>query len=582
MSIREHKPKTSGFLRSHTNLISPQSTHQVRPIAFLKNPAIPLDLLTSFIPHTPTIPQARISPIDEIHNDPSADQATDKVESRTKNTSKAMVLSTQRSSQHLPLSQGALSSQAMDPRNSQNPRNHKDGQGNPSQQDKFPSQAGLYTPQDHQKNPIRGANDHSTGVNHLNRPPTQDSNVHNANNRPVKAQDYATYPGNMKEADRIGNSSSGLPRGNITSGQTDSAHKQDTLKVNMPPPPRYDNKCIPIVPERQAYNGQTPAQTPPALPREQAPMTLEFREFRNEFQAEEEFDELGEDYDNFEEPTPVEHGPVGVPPPDASRIRYQHPFEISNNVSQSSSRYDADSRFGKTSYGHRSNRPDDPITPIHVGRNINSSTKLPRRVPTNGYNSYSMPGRPSFDDELALGGVPSRRIPMAESVLTFDESGQPVTPDRNGGGDKSIFNFTPSAKDSEAEKEVVPEPEARFKIPVELEDPFALIRSFIDREKVFEGVLKFTGDPKFQPTWATIKEGHTKLSSSLNSTHYHFESVDGSLTKLVEIKDKELERKIGLTKRYAEAGSDLSEHCSMMQLATRNNVKRKKIEMEVD
>ncbi|WWD04930.1 hypothetical protein V865_003001 [Kwoniella europaea PYCC6329] len=580
MSIREHKPKSSGFLRSHTNLISPQSTHQVRPIAFLKNPAIPLDLLTSFIPHTPTLPQARISPIDELHIDPSANQATDKVESQPDDTSKAMVLSTHRSSQHLTSNQGALSSQAMDPRKSQNPRNHNDGQGNPSHQGKLPSQAGLSTPQDHQKNPIRGATDHSTRVNHLSRPPPQEANVHNANNRPVKAQDYATYPGNMKEADRIGKNSSGLPRGNITSGQTDNAHKHDTLKVNMPPPPRYDNKGIPIVqPERQAYNGQTPAQTPRALPREQVPMT---HQFRNDDQAEEEFDELGKDYDNFEEPTPVEHGPVGFPSTDAAQIRYQYPLKGSNNVSQSSSRYDAESRFGKTSYGYRSNRPDDPHTPIHLGRNIKPSAKPPRKVPSHGYNSYSMPGRPSFDDELALGGVPSRRIPMEESVLTFDESGQPVTPERHLGREESTFNFTPSAKDSEAEKEAVPEPEARFKIPVELEDPFALIRSFIDREKVFEGVLKYTGDPKFQPTWATIKEGHTNLSSSLNSTHHHFESVEGSLTKLVEIKDKELERKIGLTKRYAEAGSDLSEHCSMMQLATRNNVKRKKIEMEVD
>ncbi|WWC96163.1 hypothetical protein V866_003030 [Kwoniella sp. B9012] len=580
MSIREHRPKSSGFLRSHTNLISPQSTHQVRPIAFLKTTAIPLDLLTSFIPHTPTIPQARISPIDELHIDPSADQATDKVESPTEDTSKAMVLSTQKSSQHLPLNQDALSSQPMDPRKSQNLRNHNAGQGNPPQQGKLPSQAGLSTPQDHQKDPIRGVTDHSTRVNHLDRPPPQEANVHNANNRPVQAQGYATYPGNMKDVDRIGNNSSGLPRGNITSGQTDNAHKQDTLKVNMPPPPRYDNKGIPLIqPERQAYNGQTPAQTPRALPREQALMT---HQFRSDVQAEEEFDELGEDYDDFEEPTPVDHGPVGVPPPDAARIRYQHPFKSSNNVSQSSSRYDADSRFGKTSYDHRSNRPDDPHTPIHLGRHIKSSAKPPRRIPTNGYNSYSMPAGPSFDDELALGGVPSRSIPMEESVLTFDESGRPVTPERHSGRDESIFNFTPSAKDSEAEKEVVPEAEARFKIPVELEDPFALIRSFIDREKVFEGVLKYTGDPKFQPTWATIKEGHTKLSSSLNSTHHHFESVEGSLTKLVEIKDKELERKIGLTKRYAEAGSDLSEHCSMMQLATRNNVKRKKIEMEVD
>ncbi|KAK6908131.1 hypothetical protein I203_102132 [Kwoniella mangroviensis CBS 8507] len=575
MSIREHKPRSSGFLRSHTNLISPQSTHQVRPIAFLKNPAIPLELLTSFIPHTPTIPRARISPIDEHYIEPSAYQTTNQVESQTEDTSKAMVLSTQRSSQHLPLNQAAPPSQAMDPRKSQNPRTHTDGQGNPPQQGKLSSQAGLSSPQDHQKNPIRGATDHSTRVNHHNRPPPQEADVHNANNRLVKAQDYATYPGNVKEADRIGNNSSGLPRGNITSRQTDNAHKQDTFKVNMLPPPRYGNKGIPLAqPERQVYHGQTPAQTTRTLPREQAPMT---HEFRNDFQAEEEFDELGEDYDNFEEPTPVVHG---VPHTDAARIRPEYPFKSSNSVSQSSSRYDTDPRFGKTSHGHQSNRPEDPHTPIYLGRNIKPSVNPPRRVPTNGYNSYSMPGRPSFDDEL--GGVPSRRIPMEESVLTFDETGQPVTPERQSGRDESTFNFTPSAKDPEADEDVVPEPEARFKIPVELEDPFALIRSFIDREKVFEGVLKYTGDPKFQPTWATIKEGHTKLSSSLNSTHHHFESIEGSLTKLVEIKDKELERKIGLTKRYAEAGSDLSEHCSMMQLTTRNNVKRRKVEMEVD
>ncbi|WWC88621.1 uncharacterized protein L201_003534 [Kwoniella dendrophila CBS 6074] len=175
--------------------------------------------------------------------------------------------------------------------------------------------------------------------------------------------------------------------------------------------------------------------------------------------------------------------------------------------------------------------------------------------------------------------------------------GYPVTPHKRGSHRRepdmeNSFNFTPSANGSrrieevmdeyqpefedEPEPEPVPEPEPRFKIPFALLDHQSIISVSIDREKIFEDVVKLTEVSGFSPTWESVKNHHHQLSNNLNLTAAHFQNIEKGLNKLIAIKNTELKRKRYLTERYADAGSDLSNQCTTMQLSTRTTMKRRK------
>ncbi|WVW84750.1 hypothetical protein I302_106785 [Kwoniella bestiolae CBS 10118] len=515
-------------------------------------------------------------------------------------STKAMVKSTPRVQPQMP-GQGNFANQANSVKLPQDPRIHQ-GPKNANQQGIPSSQGRPSNSQEVRHDLGRGTASSSNQVIHAGKPTNQGIGTH----QPVKAPELAANRGGQAQSSlppankqvnpnasaQPANHNSALPRGEVRGGQGNvgaaQTHRGD--KNNKPPPPGHEMKQPPRTNVQQSSNDlhrpAQPSRPPSREPKAIGNQMFQSQAYPNNDDQDEEYDELGDDIDDF-----------GKEMEDRLFAEFSQHSTDAEQFSRDYSRGSND-RLPQSQYLHTSTSAnakgtanqfafDQPLYGRHPPSYLERKAEPPVRpivkTPARSYDLKPLPGGLSFDDELAQDT--QGNADMREAVFTYQNSGVPVTPDRNGRGDISTFNFTPSAKDSDSGRQVVLEPEPelepRFKIPMELQNHHNLAEIFVDHEQVFQDMMKSTKVAEFRPAWVDVKDGYKDLGSKVNVAHHQWEEVQNSLSKLIEIKDNELKRKINLTGRYVEAGSDLSEHCNTMQRATRNNVKRPKVEMEV-
>ncbi|KAK8858646.1 hypothetical protein IAR55_002875 [Kwoniella newhampshirensis] len=156
--------------------------------------------------------------------------------------------------------------------------------------------------------------------------------------------------------------------------------------------------------------------------------------------------------------------------------------------------------------------------------------------------------------------------------LTMKTPGKRKMEDFGDEENSSVFNFTPTAKQGTKQKVTALKP--RFVVPKGFLDHTSLLRD-VKREEIFFERMRLAREFKhngvFQETTRLFQEQQNRLAAVVDQ----FDGFHGRINALIKKKDAELQRKVKLTERYAEAGSELSGQCVDLQAATRNGNKHK-------